>query len=217
MYFTVYKITNLINGKVYVGVHKTTNLNDSYMGSGPYLKQSIRKHGINNFKKEYLHIFDNADDMFQMESLLVDADFVNSCSSYNLKLGGSGGWDHVKNSTEKLSEYGRLGAEKIIEKMKDPSYRKIRAANLSAAMKQSYASGKLKGYVPKNNFKGKHHTETTKRKMRTSQKGKHNGKLNSQFGTMWITDRVSNKKISKDDPIPEGWMKGRITKKQLGV
>ena len=38
-----------------------------------------------------------------------------------------------------------------------------------------------------------------------------NGKHNSQYGTMWICNIESkeNKKISKNDIIPEGWIKGR--------
>lgn len=32
---------------------------------------------------------------------------------------------------------------------------------------------------------------------------------NSQYGTMWITDGLENKKINKDDRIPENWYKGR--------
>jgi hypothetical protein len=38
---------------------------------------------------------------------------------------------------------------------------------------------------------------------------KQSGEKNSQFGTMWITDGVTNKKIKKNDTIPEGWCKGR--------
>ena len=37
-----------------------------------------------------------------------------------------------------------------------------------------------------------------------------NPEINSQYGTMWITNGTENKKIKKDEPIPEGWNKGRV-------
>ncbi len=45
--------------------------------------------------------------------------------------------------------------------------------------------------------------------MKESHKGKHVGSKNSQFGTMWITNGVENKKITKTDTIPEEWYNGR--------
>lgn len=42
MKYTVYKITNKINDKIYVGVHSTDNPNDSYMGSGKIIKDAIK-------------------------------------------------------------------------------------------------------------------------------------------------------------------------------
>ena len=35
------------------------------------------------------------------------------------------------------------------------------------------------------------------------------GEKNSQFGTMWISDGVTNRKIKKNETIPPGWQKGR--------
>ena len=36
-YFTIYKTTNLENGKIYIGYHETLDIFDSYLGSGSEL------------------------------------------------------------------------------------------------------------------------------------------------------------------------------------
>lgn len=55
-YYTIYQITNLVNNKIYVGCHKTNDINDEYMGSGKYLIAAQQKYGMENFKKEILYI-----------------------------------------------------------------------------------------------------------------------------------------------------------------
>jgi hypothetical protein len=44
----------MVNAKIYVGVHKTSNLNDGYMGSGKIIRSAMEKHGISNFSKDIL-------------------------------------------------------------------------------------------------------------------------------------------------------------------
>ncbi len=107
MFYTVYKITNLINNKIYVGVHITKNLNDSYMGSGVNIKRAIKKYGIKNFKKEYLSIFDNENEMFQMESKIVNKEFITSLDSYNISIGGIGSWKHINDNMSKKEKYDK--------------------------------------------------------------------------------------------------------------
>jgi hypothetical protein len=95
MYYIVYKITNLVNDKIYIGIHKTSNLDDGYMGSGVNIRRAIKKYGLDSFKKEYLSIFDNESEMYEMESKIVNDEFLNREESYNIKEGGFGGWDYV--------------------------------------------------------------------------------------------------------------------------
>ncbi len=54
MFYYIYQITNMVNAKIYVGVHKTSNLNDGYMGSGKIIRSAMEKHGISNFSKDIL-------------------------------------------------------------------------------------------------------------------------------------------------------------------
>jgi len=50
----IYKITNLINNKSYVGFDSKNRLIEKYFGSGKLIQEAIEKFGIENFKKETL-------------------------------------------------------------------------------------------------------------------------------------------------------------------
>lgn len=97
-YHYLYKTTNLINGKFYIGVHSTFNLNDGYLGSGKRLKYSINKYGRENFKIEILEFFENQIEKFQRESEIVNDKLLQDPLCMNLKYGGEGsfGYANVK-------------------------------------------------------------------------------------------------------------------------
>lgn len=102
-YNYVYKITNNLNNKTYIGVHKTENLDDGYMGSGTLIKRAIKKYGVENFTKEILEFFDSYRDALAKERELAHIDYVNSAESYNLREGGWGGCAHSEESKRALS------------------------------------------------------------------------------------------------------------------
>jgi group I intron endonuclease len=87
----IYKTTNLIDGKIYIG--KDVKNKTSYLGSGIRLKLAIKKYGIQNFKKEILE--DNILDkktLSERETYWIS--YFNSNDrliGYNLTKGGDGG------------------------------------------------------------------------------------------------------------------------------
>jgi uncharacterized ubiquitin-like protein YukD len=87
-YYIIYETKNIKNGKIYIGMHETDNLDDGYLGSGKRLKRAIRYHGKEFFERRVLHIFDNREDMINKEIELVNEEFVNRDDTYNLITGG---------------------------------------------------------------------------------------------------------------------------------
>lgn len=205
-YYIIYKTTNLVNNKVYIGKHITQKLDDSYLGSGKLLRRAIVKYGVENFRKEILHVFDNEDDMNAKEQELVTEEFVLQESNYNLCVGGRGGFSYINRE-------GLRGCQNDETHVKISNTMKERGITFGehARNKSALAVSKRHkdGLVKYDNFKGKTHTEESKKKMSASSKGKSTGERNSQFGTRWITDGNVSKKIMKTEVIPDGWYPGR--------
>jgi group I intron endonuclease len=181
MYYIVYQITNKVNNKIYIGAHKTDNLADGYMGSGKLIIRAIKKYDIDNFSKEILFIFDNADDMYKKERDLVTESFVEDSMTYNIKPGGRGGCATVmSDETRKLLSERSIGIKKTKEHTEN-----IRRAKTGS-------KNPMYGVAPWNKNKPGYSTK------KLGQKRK------------WITDGVQSKQTLREFPIPEGWRKGRI-------
>jgi hypothetical protein len=213
-YYYLYKIKNTLNGKIYVGIHRTNDLEDGYMGSGTLLKRAQNKYGFENFEKEILEYFDNERDMYNREIELVDGDFVLREDTYNLTEGGNGG------SFAASSKGGKIGGKmtgynnflKLAQKqMKEKSgifSKESREKNRKYLISEDSMNHLLKLCEMMNSSDDiKNKRKETYRNIKHQQ-----GKKNSQYGTMWITNGTESKKIKKDDLIPDGWKKGRKIK-----
>lgn len=102
-YFYVYKITNIVNSKIYIGIHATNNLENNYMGSGVNLKKAIKKYGRDKFIKEILGVFETYHEVLLEERRLVTTDFVKDTNTYNLEIGGNGGKVWFEDQRKKMS------------------------------------------------------------------------------------------------------------------
>lgn len=103
-HYIVYKTTNLINNKIYIGVHRTRiDKYDGYIGCGIYSENSkpnnfkgfcgaVKKYGYQNFKRETLFTYPDTEEgkinAYKKEAELVNRDFLKRNDVYNICLGG---------------------------------------------------------------------------------------------------------------------------------
>lgn len=202
MYWCIYRITNLINGKTYIGQHKYNKLDDSYMGSGKLIKLAIKKHGVENFKKEILYsriqYRETADDM---ERFAIAKERAIGKAEYNIANGGNGtgtisdetkqkiseahkGKHHSEEHKRKISESekGRKLSEETRKKISEALKRNANntGKHLSEEIKRKISEAhKGKSHSEEHNrkvseaLKGKHMSEEAKRKISEARKGKH--------------------------------------------
>lgn len=105
MLYIVYCTNNLINNKIYIGVHRCDSSTfDGYLGNGVYANRkgtynnpsypfqaAVKKYGPENFKRTTIKEFDNAEDAFALEAEIVNAEYLKRKDVYNIALGGHGG------------------------------------------------------------------------------------------------------------------------------
>jgi hypothetical protein len=233
-YHTVYKTTNTINGKVYVGVHSTDDLGDGYLGSGKVLMASIEKNGVAAFTKEYIAIFDNRAAAMALEAAIVDEEFVGRDDTYNLALGGIGGipqpprgpahhmWGVPKSDEHRAkisaAHVGKKCPSNLITNLDPVKIEKTRQAHLgskrsddsrkrmSEARKASIA--KSGGAVVGKGAKYFHDPATFSYARFASDEEVPSGWV-AGSGRAWFNDGVSEKFTSPVDR-PDGWMAGRL-------
>lgn len=204
IFFLIYQTTNSVNGKIYIGKHKTANIDDGYLGSGTLLKRAIEKYGKECFSRKILFIFDNETDMNAKEREIVNYDFCSRDDVYNICEGGMGGWSYVNRTG--INNAGK-NMEVIGKKISSANKGKPNPEFVERT-KQRHRDG-LVNYATR-----KGHTISESHRVAISEAAKKKiGKTNSQYGTCWINDGNVDKKVDKKDLeywVSLGFAKGRI-------
>jgi len=168
MHYIIYQIRNILNEKLYIGAHKTTNIDDGYMGSGVGLKRALKKYGENNFEKTILFTFDTENDMYNKETEIVTIEFVRSKNTYNQAIGGrlgnTKGWENWNSLPYdiRFSEIHRRKISDACKGEKNGFYGKTHSDELKARWaekRKTLCEGE------KNGFYGKTHNNETKAKI----------------------------------------------------
>lgn len=165
----VYKTTNTINGKYYIGKHsQESNEFDGYLGSGLHLKRAITKYGKDKFIRETLGEYDSDTQAYLAEITIMGDDWETDPLCYNMSAGGYGLGKGFKMSeeTKHKMKYRRPGYTHS-----DETRKKISEAQIGE----------------KNHMYGVKHTQENKNKISKAQIGKFKGEENSGFKGWYIT------------------------------
>lgn len=188
----IYKITNLLDNKIYIGQDLKNNPN--YYGSGIYLKNSIKLLGKNNFKKEIIEYCKTKDELNEREIFWIKELNSTSPNGYNLSKGGDGGDTYTHQNEERKKEIIQKRLESIEKnggvynkgkKMSDEQKKKIsesRRGIKTPNRKKITLTEEHKNNISKS-CKGKEINEDTRKKLSESRKGK---KLSDE-----IKDKIS--------------------------
>lgn len=98
----LYQTTNLLNGKIYIGVDGKCD--PEYLGSGKLMLRAIKKHGRENFHRKDLAAFDTKTEAFEAEKEIVTPEWCESPDNYNLDGGGRGPSYHSRATRKKIAQ-----------------------------------------------------------------------------------------------------------------
>ena len=208
--YIVYKTTNLVNRKFYIGVHKQDFflpiIFDGYLGSGPVLKKAIKKYSEENFSRETLFVYYTSEEAYAKERELVNDEFIARKDTYNCCGGGMGPSFHSKETRRKMSKAQSGEKHAMFGKKHSPETRQKMSKARSGANNPFYGktlSPEERLLISKR-FSGENHpmygkkqSEETKEKRRQSMIGKNVGKKHpprSEEQCKAISERLTGKK-----------------------
>jgi len=180
----IYKITNLINGKIYIGQHYTS-ADDGYLGSGKWIKRAIKKYGKENFIRETIEFCTSAN-VDEKEVYWVNKlGATNPKVGYNIDKGGTGrspGYKHSKETKEKLRQ---INLQREIKPEWIEKFKKVRKGYKHKEKTKNKISIKHKGIK---------HSEETKKLLSLVFKGLTKKKWTKKRKEQRIKETIENNK-----------------------
>lgn len=216
----IYKITNQINGKVYVGqTYDLAQRRSQHLREGKLegkLKRplycAMRKHDIENFIFEVIEeCLENIVDEREIYWIST-LDSMNPEKGYNLTPGGDG-WsiNHNEPLCKEKNHRAAISMNKRI--WSDSNFRSRNRERIIDQTRKLFSEGKM--HAP--DWTGRKHRDETKVAIGNANSVHQRGDGNSQFGLAWISNEIEqiSKKVRKDELqlwIDRGWIKGRKMK-----
>lgn len=143
MYGYIYKTTNLINGKIYIGQkHSNIFLGNKYLGSGKLLKQAINKNGYNNFTVDLIEEVETQEKLDEREIFWIN--YFNATDrkvGYNICEGGRVNRTMIG---ENNPFYGKHHTDEVRQKMSNSQQHRTDDRSHTEESKQKL-SQKMKG------------------------------------------------------------------------
>lgn len=137
MYGYIYMTINQINGKIYVGKHKSEVFDENYYGSGIALKSAMNKYGKDNFFTFMLRSAETLEELNELEKICIkELHAQDNQVGYNIAPGGDGGevWGDPQNHPS-LGKHGLQGD-------KNPMYGKHLSDEAKERVKKALAGRK---------------------------------------------------------------------------
>lgn len=89
MYGYIYKTTNILNKKLYIGQHRAEKFDTSYFGSGAIICNAIKKYGKSAFVCEIIETCESDDELNDREAYWIAYyNSTNESIGYNIRYGG---------------------------------------------------------------------------------------------------------------------------------
>ena len=211
MSYYIYCITNSINGKTYIGQHKTKDLNDKYMGSGTLLKKAKQKYGIQNFSKEILAITETQENADILERVFIALYRADGKAEYNICAGGNIPPTLQDFDLEKQIEIKKKLSKSHKEAMNRPEViEKCKLSHLGKRISDEQKRKLSESGKGKNTWsKGKHLSEETKRKIKENN-GKSKKVYCVELNLIFNSIRQASSKLKLDSGSITRCCKGRL-------